>query len=135
MGQDGQLGSATMSYSAFNPKFDMESDKDLTGSTMGGTSTGESGFMGKTLFPDKVGIQNSPNGNIKVIVNKNLSPAAAAEIYSHEGNGHVLLYITNGGNHKDASHQPINSKWIEGNTTLMKMIINSQKETIKNMHE
>jgi hypothetical protein len=33
--------------------------------------------MGKTLFPDKEGIQNSPNGNIIVIVNKNLSPAGA----------------------------------------------------------
>jgi hypothetical protein len=34
--------------------------------------------MGKTLFPDKEGIQNSPNGNIIVIVNKNLSPAGAS---------------------------------------------------------
>ncbi len=69
----------------------------------------------KTLFPDKDGIQNSPNGNIIVIINKNLSPAGAAENYSHEANGHALLYILNGGNHKGASHQPINGQWIEGN--------------------
>ena len=100
---------------------------------MGGLSTGESGFMGKTLFPDKEGIQNSPNNNIIVIVNKNLSPAGAAEIYSHEANGHVLLYINNGGNHKGASHQPVDGGWIEGNKILMEMIIKSKKETIKNM--
>jgi RHS repeat-associated protein len=131
MGQDGRLGTETMSYSAFDPMF--PEDKDLTGSTIGGTSTGESGFMGKTLFPDREGIQNSPNGNIIVIVNKNLSPAAAAELYSHEGNGHALLYIVNGGDHKGASHQPVNGQWIEGNKTLQEMIINSKQETIKNM--
>lgn len=116
-------------------KYDSEFDKDLTGETMGGLSTEESGFMGKTLFPDKDGIQNSPNNNIIVVVNKNLSPAGAAEIYSHEANGHALLYIKNGGNHKGASHQPVNGRWVEGNKTLMEMIINSKKETIKNMQE
>jgi RHS repeat-associated protein len=135
MGQDGRLGTATMSYSAFDPKYDSEADKDLTGETINGLSTGESGFMGKTLFPDKDGIQNSPNGNIIVIVNKNLSTAGAAENYSHEANGHALLYILNGGDHKGAGHQPVNGQWIEGNKTLMKMIINSKKETIKNMQE
>jgi len=135
MGQDGKSGTATMSYYAFDPKYDSESDKDLKGETMGGLSTGESGFMGKTLFPDKEGIQNSPNGNIIVIVNKNLSPAGAAENYSHEANGHALFYILNGGDHKGASHQPVNGRWIEGNKTLMEMIINSKKETIKNMQE
>lgn len=135
MGQDGKSGTATMAYNAFDSKYDSESDKDLTGETMGGLSTGESGFMGKTLFPDKDGIQNSPNGNIIVVVNKNLSPAGAAENYSHEANGHALLYILNGGDHKGASHQPVNGRWIEGNKTLMEMIINSKKETIKNMRE
>ena len=133
MDQNGRLGTVTMSYNDFDPRYDSEADKDLTGETMGGLSTGESGFMGKTLFPDKEGIQNSPNNNIIVIVNKNLSPAGAAEIYSHEANGHVLLYINNGGNHKGASHQPVDGGWIEGNKILMEMIIKSKKETIKNM--
>ena len=133
MEQNGRLGTVTMSYNDFDPIYDSETDKDLTGETMGGLSTGESGFMGKTLFPDKEGIQNSPNNNIIVIINKNLSPAGAAEIYSHEANGHVLLYINNGGNHKGASHQPVDGGWIEGNKILMEMIIKSKKETIKNM--
>lgn len=135
MGQDGKLGTATMSYYSFDPKYDSESDKDLKGETIGGLSTSENGFMGKTLFPDKEGIQNSPNGNILLIVNKNLSPAGAAETYSHEANGHSLLYILNGGDHKGASHQSLNGRWIEGNKTLEKMIINSKKETIKNMQK
>ena len=134
-GKDGETGTATMSYSDFDPKYDTEADKDLTGETMGGTSTGESGFLGKTLFPDNEGIQNSPNDNIIVIVNKNLSAEGAAEMYSHEANGHALLYIQNGGDHKGASHQPVDGKWVEGNTTLKNMIIESKKETIKNMQE
>lgn len=135
MRQDGNLETATMSYIAFDPKYDLESLKDLKGETINGLSTGENGFMGKTLFPDKDGIQNSPNGNIIVIINKKLSPAGAAETYSHEANGHALLYIKNGGDHKGASHQPIDEQWIEGNETLKEMIINSKKETIKNMQE
>ena len=47
MGKDGKLGIATMSYCSFDPKYDSESDKDLTGGTMNGLSTGERGFMGK----------------------------------------------------------------------------------------
>ena len=135
MGQDGKLGTAKMQYIAFDPKFDLESSKDLKGETIGGLSTGESGFLGKTLFPDKDGIQNSPNRNIIAIINSNLSPEGAAEVYSHEANGHALLYIQNGGDHKGASHQPIGGQWIEGNETLKNMIINSKKETIKNMQE
>ena len=133
MKQDGSLGVSTMSYNAFDPQYDLESDKDLQGKTINGVSTGESGFLGKTLFPDKNGVQNSPNGNIIVIINKNLSPAGAAENYSHEANGHVLLYILTGGNRKEASHQPVNGQWIEGNKILMEMIIKSKQETIKNM--
>ena len=133
IGQDGELGVATMPYNNFDPRYDSESDKDFKGETMNGTSTGESGFMGKTLFPDRKGLQNSPNENVIVIINKNLSPAAAAEIYSHEANGHALLYIMNGGNHNGASHQPVDERFVEGNITLKNMIINSKMETIKNM--
>jgi RHS repeat-associated protein len=134
MGQDGKLGTATMIYQAFDPDWP---NKDLKGETTGGLSTGEGGFMGKVLFPDKDGMQNSPNGNIVVIVNKNLSPAGAAESYSHEANGHALLYILNGGDHKGASHQAGDGLCSGGdrNKTLVEMIINSKKETIKNMQE
>ena len=44
-----------------------------------------------------------------------------------------MFYCNNGGNHKGASHQPVDGGWIEGNKILMEMIIKSKKETIKNM--
>ena len=131
MMRDGNLGVANMSYNKFDPIYDLESDKDKEGNTMSNLSTGESGFLGKTLFPDREGIQNSPNKHIMVIVNKNLSKQGAAEIYSHEAYGHALLYILNGSNHEGASHQPINGSLVEGNLRLKQMITNSKKETIK----
>lgn len=129
VGKDGKIAVGKMQHYAFDPRYDLETDKDLTGETMSGLSTGESGFLGKTLFPDRDGVQNSPNENIIIIVNKNLSPADAAEIYSHEANGHALLYIDNGGDHKGASHQPIGGlvSGGEGNVVLKNMIINSKK--------
>ena len=126
-GQNGEFGVAKMSYNPFDPDF-----VDVNGETINGLSTGESGFMGKTLFPDNEGIQNSPNNNIIVIINDNLSSEGAAETYSHEGNGHTLLYIRNGGNHKGASHQ--SEKMVEQNYLLKGMIIDSKRETIKNMN-
>ena len=131
MCQDGRLESTTMQYNDFDPQYDLESDKDISGETINGLSTGERGFLGKVLFPDKDGVQNSTNHNIIVIINKNLSSAGAAEVYSHEVNGHALLYIMNGGNHVGASHQTINM--FDGNRTLIEMIIKSKKETINNM--
>lgn len=127
---NGITGNQIMSYFAYDPRYD---EIDTNGETINGLSSGESGFLGKTLFPDREGLQNSVNKNIQVIVNKNLSPAGAAEVYSHEGNGHALLYVLNGGNHKGASHQPVDEQWIEGNIKLKKMIIDSKKETIHNM--
>ena len=106
-------------------------EKDVNGNTINGLSTGESGFMGKTLFPDMNGLQNSPTYNIQVFINKNLSPQGAAETYSHEVNGHALLYIINGGNHLGASHKYRGSTDI--NYILKKMIKDSKKETIRNM--
>lgn len=63
---------------------------------------------------------------------KNLSAPAAAEIYSHEANGHGLLYLRNGKDHKGAGHQ-VGSDLREKNTTLHDMIIESKQETILNM--
>ena len=131
MDSNGLIGVATMSYYPFDPSF--PEDIDVTGSTINGLSTGENGHLGQTLFPDLDGMQNSPNENIIVVINKYLSDAGSAETYSHEANGHALLYILNGGDHFGASHQPINGGFIEGNTTLRIMIINSKMETIINM--
>lgn len=59
----------------------------------------------------------------------------AAEMYSHEANGHGLLYIRNGGDHAGASHNVINldGKLTETNEPLKIMIIQSRRETINNM--
>ena len=44
----------------------------------------------------------------KLLLPKKWSPVGAAENYSHEANGHALLYILSGGDHKDGSHQSVN---------------------------
>ena len=123
----GNPGTSEMPYSPA----DEYSDFDLDGSTMSGLSTGESGFMGKTLFPDLNGLQNSPDGTLKIIINSNLSTAGRAEMYSHEANGHAKIYIESGGNREAASHQPIGMK--ETNIMLSRAIKDSKKETINNM--
>ena len=131
MDSNGIIGDAKMYCYPFDPSF--PEDMDITGSTINGISTGENGHLGQTLFPDLKGAINSPNENIIVIINENLSSAGAAETYSHEANGHALLYILNGGDREGARHQPINGGLNEGNTRLTIMIIKSKQETIINM--
>lgn len=128
-GEDGNIGHVSMSYFPFDPLF--PEDKDVLGETISGLSTGESGHIGQTLFPGLDGDRNSLNDNIIVIINKHLSPAGAAEAYSHEANGHALLYIINGGDRFNAGH--IFQGSIDINVPLRNMIINSKKETIYNM--
>ncbi len=126
---DGNLKSSDMPYMPA----DEYSDRDLDGSTMSGTSTGESGFLGKTLFPDKEGLQNSPTSELKIIVNSGLSPKGQAEIYSHEANGHAKIYIQTNGDRNAASHQPVGMR--ETNNTLVNEIVKSKQETIINMKQ
>ena len=109
---------------------DEYSEYDTEGNTPSGTSTGETGFLGKTLFPDRNGLQNSPNGSIQVIINEKLSDPARAEMYSHEGNGHAFIYVTTGGDREKASHQF--QGMTDVNRTLIDRIITSKKETIQN---
>lgn len=131
--QNGNIGNAQMPYMAA----DEYSDYDREGNTMSGTSTGESGFLGKTLFPDRGGMQNSPDGTMKVIVNVNLSKSGRAEMYSHEANGHAFIYVTTGGDRERASHQSVTQggRMIENNVELKQRIIISKQETIKNMKQ
>lgn len=128
-GEDGSIGHVNMAYFPFDPLF--PEDKDVLGETISGLSTGESGHIGQTLFPGLDGSFNSLNANIMVVINKHLSPAGAAEAYSHEANGHTLLYIINGGDRFNAGH--IFQGSIDINVPLRNMIINSKKETIYNM--
>ena len=131
--ENGKMGIATMSYFPYDPSY--PEDKDVNCNITSGLSTGETGLSGKTLFPDRVGKQNSPSNNIIIIVNSKLSPIGAAETYSHEANGHGLLYIRNDRDHLGASHNIINrdGKFQEINDELKNMIIQSRRETINNM--
>ena len=61
-------------------------------------TTGETGLWGKTLFSDNDGVQTSTSNNVEVYINLGLSPNGRAEAYSHEVNGHVLLYFRSGYN-------------------------------------
>ena len=125
----GELKNVEMPCYPFDPQYN--SFKDLNGTTMGGVSTGEEGFLGKTLFPDRAGLENSPNENMFLIINSNLSSNAKAEIFSHEAYGHALLYLKNGHDHDGASHNGVNGK--ETNIKLKEMILKAKQETIKNM--
>ena len=93
-------------------------------------TTGETGLWGKTLFSDNAGVQTSTSNNVEVYINLGLSPNGRAEAYSHEVNGHVLLYFRSGYNHKMASHSYIRAR--DTNTTLRNLIMKSKIETIKN---
>ena len=94
-------------------------------------TTGETGLLGKTLFPDNNGVQNSTSNNVEVYINLGLSPNGRAEAYSHEVNGHVLLYFRSGYNHKMASHSYIGTT--DTNTTLHNLIMKPKIETIKDI--
>ena len=96
-------------------------------------STGETGFLGKTLFPDLNGVENSTNRNIIVIVHSKLSEKGRAELYSHEANGHAYVYMITNGNRKKASHNFLGSDDL--NDDLYKLINRSMNETVKNMDD
>ena len=123
--KNGKEDIATMEYGGVDKDF-----CDVTFETLGVT-TGETGFLGKTLFPDRGGLQNSTSNDIDVIVNSNLTELGAAEIFSHEGYGHAFLYMFNGHNHGGASH---NTKYgIDKNKILVSRIREARKETVNNM--
>lgn len=116
----------TMPYIAADPEF-----ADPNGVTSAGTSTGEAGRIGVTLLPGRgeSGV-NSPDATIKVYINKLLSPAAQAEAYSHEANGHALIYVETK-DRKQSGHIYEGSR--DTNQALKGRIIKSKQETITNM--
>ena len=132
--REGTIGEAKMSYTQFDAQY--PEDRDLNFEKISGLSTGEMGFYGKTLFPDNIGLENSTNGNIKIIINAGLSSLGAAETFSHEGYGHALLYIINGNNHNGASHIPVPTANgpTDQNVVLRNMILRSRRETVCNFN-
>ena len=122
----GNLGTNPMGY--YPPSPDLWEFVDYFGLQLSGTSTGETGFLGKTLFPGKNGLQNSPNNAVHIIVNKNLSPTGSAEIYSHEANGHALAYVLSGENYFASIHWHQFGSF-DYNLALKFLILKSKNET------
>ena len=113
----------------------LEADKDLADEDFqytNGLTTGEGGNNGVTLLPGKgeSSVNSMEDLKIDVIIHQNLSEIGRAETYSHEANGHALMYVRTQDRYKSA-HQY--RGLTETNIPLRDMIINSRKETIKNM--
>jgi RHS repeat-associated protein len=125
----GNIHVATMKYLGVDPSYvGNENGKGI------GVSTGETGFLGKVLFPDKNGIQNSPNKNIIVTINSGLSKEGMAQTYSHETNGHAYVYIITNGDRAKASHNYGQGEK-DLNRYLFNLINKSINETINNMKQ
>jgi len=122
----GNLQGGNMSYDKFNTE-----NYTPDGNSINNTTTGESGKLGIAILPGtgESGV-NSSDGNIHIIINKNLSPQAQAESYSHEENGHGLMYIKTR-DRNQSKHIGVEGK--ETNIMLKNMIIKSKMETVKNM--
>ena len=98
------------------------------------TSTGEVGFLGKTLFPDFKGKENSIDSNINVIININLTQLGRSETFAHEAYGHALLYVISNGDRDRASHD-FGSGNTDNNKELYEMINSAIQETTANYYE
>ena len=97
------------------------------------TSTGEVGKTGVTLLPSSPkSLVSSLDDNIHIVLSDQLSEEGAAENYSHEGNGHALLYVRYH-DRKISGHQTNGLK--ETNQLLIHEILQSLKETFDNMHQ
>lgn len=91
-------------------------------------NTGEIGFTGWTQTSDTY---PSPTGNNIISINSKLSIEGRAQTFSHEGYGHAYLYSIG----KNSNHIgiPNGNGFREGNTILLRQIIERINETIKNM--
>ena len=122
---------SSMKYIPADDEYAKKEDKDISFKSVSGLTTGETGFMGKTLFPVLSDSQNSTTDNIEIYINQELSRIGAAETFSHEGYGHAYLYILTGGNYEKSVHQAIGLK--EKNRVLKRLIRKSRRETVKNL--
>jgi RHS repeat-associated protein len=97
-----------------------------------GFNTGEDGWQGVTQTPGNAPEKyNSPDGNVKIVVNSGLSVEGQAQNFAHEGYGHAYLY-SKGTEHK---HQVKSTPdgFRETNKALSDAISKAIEETIKNM--
>jgi hypothetical protein len=97
-----------------------------------GFNTGEEGWQGVTQTPGNTPNKyNSPDDNVKIVINNGLSTEGQAQNFAHEGYGHALLYS------KGEKHQHQVKSTAEGfketNISLSTAITKAIEETIKNM--
>ena len=69
-----------------------------------GTTTGEVGFLGKTLFPGDKAQENSTDQTIRIIINSGLSEQGRAETFAHEGYGHAYMFVKTLYNYSASTH-------------------------------
>ena len=125
---NGQLYVEKLSYTGFDEYF-IDSEFQITS----GLSTGETGKFGLSLLPGKGSSEvNSIDEKIYVLIHTSLSIIGRAEAYSHEANGHVIMYNRTH-NREAAAHQAIN--FTENNIPLKQLILKSRKETVYNMQK
>ena len=123
---NGDIHTKEMGDIDFDDFFKEENPESPTNPT-----TGEEGFYGTTLMPGQ-GItgQNSPDDEVHIVLNSNLSPLGAAQTFSHEGYGHGYMYITTKDRSK-AAHD-FREGCRDVNSALINRIIKSILETIDN---
>ena len=102
----------------------------LDGNDVGSTMLGEKGRNGLTLLPDSKAAAQSLSSNVEVYVASDLSPFGKSEILSHEFYGHAFLYTLTK-NVKAAVHNIVGGR--DCNTVLKNNILDSKKETVKNI--
>ena len=125
---NGQLYVEKLSYTGFDEYF-IDSEFQITS----GLSTGETGKFGLSLLPGKGSSEvNSIDEKIYVLIHTSLSTIGRAEAYSHEANGHVIMYNRTR-NREASAHQAIN--FTENNIPLKQLILKSRKETVYNMQK
>ena len=125
---NGQLYVEKLSYTGFDEYF-IDSEFQITY----GLSTGETGKFGLSLLPGKGSSEvNSIDEKIYVLIHTSLSTIGRAEAYSHEANGHVIMYNRTR-NREASAHQAIN--FTENNIPLKQLILKSRKETVYNMQK
>ena len=101
-------------------------------------STDYVGNLGVTYMPLSVNPQKMEKADasnpdiIHININPTLSKVGAAEIFSHEGYAHAVLYVSNPSNRWAAMHQ--GTGWgPDPNTDLFEKTIRARKETLNNM--
>ena len=126
---DMKLEKASMNYLGIDPDYISANIESISTPT-----TGEAGFLGKTLFPDLDGYQNSPTKDIMVIINSHLSDDGAAQMFSHEAYGHAYFYIITNGNHNKSSHNYGGGNK-DLNTALLNQIYRAMSEALINIKQ